>query len=241
MINVTPSTLELNKVFAGENFTHACICSHTPLKNWLLLDFDVQQFPFAEIMSKQILKCDKIDKYHENIMVQRAEFGLSQQLFSQDNLFFRDMIITQTQGSGLIELYHQFINKFLAYKVAHELSFDERPDIRVHLPGTLPVSEFHDDYSITHHFEQINMWLPLVDTAGTSTLWLESDYGTGQVTPIDVKYGQVLLFDGGILKHGSRKNETNNTRISLESKLSLLGAGLRADAVHLLDRFSFVQ
>lgn len=241
MISVTPSTLELNKVFVDESLIRACMCSHAPLKNWLLLDFNVMHYPFAELMTQRILKCDNIDKYHEAIIEQRAQFGMPEQLFAQDNFFFKEMIQNQAEGTGLVRLYKRFVTEYLAHKVAHSLNFDTRPDIRVHLPTTRPVSEFHDDYSMTHNFEEINMWLPLADTQGTSTLWLESDYGTGKAQPIDVKYGQVLLFDGGILKHGSRKNNTNNTRISLEAKLSLTGSTERADAVHLLDRFSFVQ
>jgi len=70
----------------------------------------------------------------------------------------------------------------------------------------------------------------------SATLWLESDYGRADYQPVPVQYGQVLIFDGGYLGHGSVANVSNMTRISLDMRFSLSNTKTRAGGIALMNR-----
>ena len=66
--------------------------------------------------------------------------------------------------------------------------------------------------------------MPFTDVDETATLWLESFYGRGDYAPVPVRYGEVLIFDGGYLSHGSVPNRTRTTRVSLDMRFCRKGA-----------------
>jgi hypothetical protein len=50
----------------------------------------------------------------------------------------------------------------------------------------------------------------------TCTVWAESRYGARDYEPVDLRYGQALLWDGGLLEHGTYPNLTDSTRVSCD-------------------------
>ena len=123
----------------------------------------------------------------------------------------------------------------LAPLVGRPLSYSNRPKMRVHFPGTDSVSSMHADVSVTARLDQVNLWIPFTDVSDSATLWIESDYGLADYAPLALRYGQVLVFDGGYLGHGSVANETDVTRISLDLRLSYRGATTRAEGIDLMN------
>ena len=51
---------------------------------------------------------------------------------------------------------------------------------------------------------------------GDNSLWIESKVGSGQYEAVNMKPGQLLIFDGVNLRHGSKTNSTAATRISFD-------------------------
>ena len=41
----------------------------------------------------------------------------------------------------------------------------------------------------------ITAWIPFVDASGSNTIWVETEYGKQDYTPVPVRYGQIFLFD----------------------------------------------
>ena len=64
------------------------------------------------------------------------------------------------------------------------------------------------------------VWLPFVSTCDANTLWTETDYGRGDYRPVTVEYGQLLLFDGGLLSHGTVANTSGQTRVSMDLRIA---------------------
>jgi ectoine hydroxylase-related dioxygenase (phytanoyl-CoA dioxygenase family) len=50
-----------------------------------------------------------------------------------------------------------------------------------------------------------------------------------------VRYGEVLIFDGGYLSHGTVSNQTQTTRVSLDMRFCLKGAATRLEGVDLMN------
>ena len=108
--------------------------------------------------------------------------------------------------------------------------------MRVHFPGTPSVSSFHHDIIVTKRIDQVNFWLPFNTVDGSATIWLESDYGACDYQPVRVEYGQVLIFDGGYIGHGSVFNDSDTTRTSMDMRFSLKNASSREEGVALMNR-----
>ena len=65
----------------------------------------------------------------------------------------------------------------------------------------------------------MNIWVPLTKVWGDNSLWVESKIGANNFKPITMHPGQVLVFDGVNLRHGSKINTTNSSRISFDLRV----------------------
>ena len=52
----------------------------------------------------------------------------------------------------------------------------------------------------------------------TNNIWIESKFDKNDYKPMNLDYGQFLIFDSG-LKHGNRINKENKTRISFDFRV----------------------
>jgi ectoine hydroxylase-related dioxygenase (phytanoyl-CoA dioxygenase family) len=93
------------------------------------------------------------------------------------------------------------------------------PTFRVHLPDNLAVGEFHTDGAYHHQQGEINFWLPVTEAFDTNSLWIESEPGRADFSPVRLTPGQVYMFDGVNLSHGNKVNRTGVTRVSFDFRL----------------------
>ncbi|MFZ6185662.1 streptomycin biosynthesis enzyme StrG [Nannocystis pusilla] len=207
-----------------------------PRRTHVLLSYDTARFPFAAALGRDVFKVHRLDRLHEYLQQQRARQGGARRLSARDNVMVRAMMARQPEDAIFWRLYHGFMLSVLAPLVGRGISYTSHPKLRIHLSGTSSVSSFHHDICVTKRPDQINFWVPFTDVDGTATLWLESDYGEGDFAPVPVRYGQVLIFDGGYLGHGSVDNVSGVTRVSLDMRFSYKKATTRAEGVSLMDR-----
>jgi len=139
------------------------------------------------------------------------------------------------------ESYYQIAKEFLDLIVGNEISMQLRVNLSIQFPNDdsslLPLHS--DTWSGDSPFECV-VWLPLVDCYETKSMYilspeesnkLYSSFGeymeidseelfrkiSDKVNFINIKYGQVLIFDQGI-PHGNRINKTSETRWSLNCR-----------------------
>lgn len=206
-----------------------------------ILPYDTRRFPFAAVLSRDVYKVRQLDRLHDFLLAQRrAERRPDRGPTHRDNLALRAMMERQHEGADFWKLYHGFMLAVLAPLVGRGISYTSNPKTRVHLAGTPSVSSFHHDLCVTRRIDQVNFWMPFTDVEGDTALWLESDYGRGDFAPVPVRYGQVLIFDGGYLGHGSVENRSDRTRVSLDIRFSFKKATTRAEGVALMDRLCSV-
>jgi len=102
--------------------------------------------------------------------------------------------------------------------------FDERiiyqtvPTLRVHMPKNVAVGEYHNDARYGHPAEAVNFWVPATDAADSNTLHVQTSQDD-QPQPVNVRYGDYVVFDGVNLYHGNKVNETGKTRISFDLRV----------------------
>lgn len=207
-----------------------------PLRPWTILRYDTRRFPFAAVLRRDVFRVADLARLHDAVRRRRERAGRPARATSYDNVTAGSIIADQPADADLWRLYHGFMLRVLAPWVGRSISYTSHPKTRVHLADTASVSSFHHDICVTKRIDQVNVWLPFTDVDGAATLWLESDYGRGDFQPIAVRYGELLVFDGGYLGHGSVRNSTDTTRVSFDLRFSYKRATTRAEGVGLMNR-----
>lgn len=209
-----------------------------PVCTWLVMSYDTRRFPFAWVLKRDVFGVRRLDLLHEYARHGKRAQGRGETLTGSDNLALRKLMQDLPDDSRFYKLYRYFMRVVLAPRVGGPIAYSNHPKMRVHLPGTPSVSSFHADVPVTRRIDQVNFWIPFTDVCDSATLWLESYYGRGDYAPVPVRYGEVLIFDGGYLRHGTVANSTQVTRVSLDMRFSLKGAKTRPQGVQLMNRLA---
>ena len=181
------------------------------LKHSIIINYDTESYPFEKVLAA-LFKVPELNRLHHYWQMKSAKPAISY----DDNLLLRNKMQQLPDDCLFYKIYHRWIAEVLSPHYARELTYSAHPKMRVHLAGTGSVSNYHRDVDVTKRESQINCYLPFTDVYDTNTLWCETDYDAKDYQPINLKYGQALLWDGGYLKHGTIKNETGCTRVSCD-------------------------
>ena len=181
-------------------------------KDFIVLRYDTGRYPFQRFLASNVFKIPRLHLLHK---AWEKQTGKEQRHYS-DNLTLRKLMQRLPDDSLFYKIYHRWVADIVAPHYGMKISYSEHPKMRVHLSGTGCVSDFHRDAEVTGRLDQINCYLPFTDVFDGCTVWCETDYGSEDYEPLDLKYGEALLWDGGMLKHGTRTNDTGHTRISCD-------------------------
>lgn len=180
-----------------------------------LLSYDINRFPFAQFFRDCVFDVDQLDRLHASHLCAagpRAAYA--------DNLRLRRLMQGLPLTSEFYSIYGRFVRELVVLYFGRRITYAARPKMRVHLSGSGSVSLWHRDADITGRPEQITIWLPLTDCAGSNSLWVEDDYGSQHYRPIRVLLGQALFFDGGLLEHGTVANDSGRSRVSFDLRFT---------------------
>ncbi len=186
--------------------------------NSIVIDYDVEAFPFQAILARDVFKVRRIDQLHS---CWKRQTGKSRLTYA-DNLRLRKLMQRIGDDALFYKIYHLWIRQVLAPHYGGRISYSAHPKMRVHLADTGCVSDFHCDADVTGRDEQINCYLPFTDVYDTSTVWARHDYDSDDYQPLNLSYGQALIWDGGRLRHGTFYNETSVTRVSCDFRFHAL-------------------
>jgi hypothetical protein len=184
----------------------------------LVIDYDTDRYPFQRVLAAAVFRTARLDQLH---LAWRRRTRRDELTYA-DNLVLRRRMQQLPDDSAFYQLYHAWIARLVAPNYGQRIRYSAHPKMRVHLAGTGSVSEFHRDVAATGRTDQINCYLPFTDVHGTCTIWSESRYGTRDYEPINLRYGQALLWDGGQLEHGTYPNLTDSTRVSCDFRFHSL-------------------
>jgi hypothetical protein len=181
--------------------------------------FDIAQYPFAQVISEDVFGGHPLDVLHEALGTLGVTSGVEVPSLA-DSLELRRRMASLKDDSRFYRLYHQFVVGVVAALYRGSISYSSHPTFRVHLAGSPAVSKWHRDVDVTGRMDQINAWVPLVDVSGSNSLWIEQNYGGEDYRPVTLRYGEILLFDGGLLSHGSVANTTAITRVGMDFRFA---------------------
>ena len=203
--------------------------------NIFIYKFDKQKFKFRELFNKfalsnigfnleEIHKTDigklvplEILSTGEDAMQPFCE--LFYNIDDEFDGFNKDLSSTIINENKFMDLYRWLINdlKKNLFDNNH-IVYQKKPTLRVHLPNNVSTGSYHRDSEYGHSKNEINFWLPLVDSKGTATIHIEDNFMSENYKPINVKYGEMIVFDSS-LKHGTEINVENYTRVIFDFRI----------------------
>lgn len=127
------------------------------------------------------------------------------------------------EGWGEMQsLYDLFIEEIISKTMNEDFLYQKFPTIRVHLKKNIAVGAFHNDSEFNHPESEINFIIPLTSSDGTASVWVESEEGKKDFSPMVLRVGEVIMFNGNKLTHGNKVNETDRTRVSMDFRILAL-------------------
>lgn len=204
------------------------------IKNKIIInDYDVIAFPFYEIFANHcsaVLNCTDLYTLHkyipDNLKPRKIlRVGEDQATYAHSVLYQIDPeyqrnpeIKNKVKNRDFIKTYQSFIGFLEANIFGEKLVYQKLPTLRIHLPNNLSVGEYHRDRDYNHPLEEINIWVPITKAKATATIQMESYYDAGDFHPIELDYGQYLIFDSA-LKHGNEVNIEGYSRLSFDFRV----------------------
>jgi len=123
------------------------------------------------------------------------------------------------RGQGLDELMRRFVTEAVAPVFGPISSYQERACLRIHMHGCDSTSAFHHDGEWGQQEATQNVWIPWTPVWGTNSLWVESAPGRADYAPVELGYGEAIIFQGAVLSHGSVANDSGSTRVSADVRV----------------------
>lgn len=128
---------------------------------------------------------------------------------------------------GFLDAYRQMVTS-----VAHSYMDDPSrvvyqrvPTFRFHLPGRRATKEYHRDSDYQHPKKMLNVivactrMIAATDEACGNSVRVQMDAADELYLNPDLEEKDMLLFMGGVLRHGSPVNDTKLTRVSFDFRL----------------------
>lgn len=119
-------------------------------------------------------------------------------------------------------------------------SYQYPPTLRVQPGRSREFKRPHRDAEYGHQVGELNFWMPLTDYSEKTktTLWVESQPGTGDYEPLAIDYGSIAMFHGTLCHHKVPANTSPYTRVSIDFRI---GVGEYFDPNWSLDGVKFVH
>jgi hypothetical protein len=171
--------------------------------------YDLEEYPFRECVCR-LLGVVELERLHEH--------GRQDWTLVQRQVYFYKALV----GGWEAEL-RGLLLAFLRQEVAARLPFvptlQMHPNFRILLHGADPVTAIHRDRDNRPEPGALKIWLPFTSVFGSNSVWVESEEGRGDLRPVELSYGEALLFDSLNLLHGSVRNDSGSTRVSADFRV----------------------
>lgn len=189
------------------------------MRNALVIEFDTKKYDFRGWASS-VLGVSELEKIHERSGMEKFTY---KDVVKQIELCRREL----AENFVLCEvLYIDFVESVLAPLYDGVEAYQKPPSFRLHY-SRRGSSSFHRDRDYGVKNGRLNLWVPLTRVWGENSIWIESEEGKEDFAPVELSYGQALIFDGSNLCHGSKWNSTDSSRVSFDLRFARGNGGRR--------------
>ena len=198
------------------------------LKNQIIVkDYDCKKYDFYKYFFNLLkIYTENLDLLHqylpENLRPKEVvTLSNDQNISIYETLYKIDDgydLKTKRKNSGFLNTFDDFLFSISKDIFNEDLIYQGRPTLRVNFPNNKAVGDWHRDREYSHPLEEINIWVPITKSFDTNAIWIESEFDKNDFKPVNVDYGQFIIFDSG-LKHGNKLNIENKTRLSFDFRV----------------------
>lgn len=177
-------------------------------------NYDTKKYNFRQIV-QDYLEFEDLQKIHK-----KYSFGeVLKEGTDQNQHLHRKFYDRMDADTGFVTLYKKFIEEVVAPRYEDEVLYQRFPTFRVHQPNNVGTFGWHKDSDYNHSPCEVNYFLPMTKGYDTNTVWHESQPGKKDYAPMVVEYGDIMEWDGANCEHGTKMNETEDTRISFDFRI----------------------
>jgi hypothetical protein len=186
------------------------------LPNYLIFDYDTVRWNFRALVS-DFFGTDNLEQLHlfpqfnpRNTTNPLPNYEITQ------NSWAINKILKAAVAPLAEQLFRSLLYEYVATFFFPIFGYQSLAGMCVNFHGSKAVLRFHADAEYGQRLESINLWLPVTKVWGSNSMYLESDVGRADFTPLQLEYGQACIFHGGELVHGTVDNDSGSTRISYD-------------------------
>jgi hypothetical protein len=183
-----------------------------------IINFDKNKYNFKK-MVQNVFEVEDLEKIHEDYSYHS---GLCTMQDNSNSIYHKRFYDKLRSGwSEFTDLYEGLIKNVIFPRYESGCVFQTTPTLRIHLVKNWATPEFHCDSQpgYNHPVGEKNYLLPLTECYGNNSLWVETEPNKGDYHPMRLNYGQVIEWDGNVLRHGNKINDTEKTRVSLDFRV----------------------
>ena len=184
------------------------------------INYNTGKYNFKDYI-KKALNTDTLSFIHKN------DDFIYNEKFKRENdqsTHYHKLYYDFSRTAEFTELFKSFIEGVVKPQFGEEVVYQTIPTFRLHFPGNIAVGEYHRDRNYrdedwASRVKESNFFLPFTDAFGTNTIWVESEEDKEDFSPMEVEYGQVVMWDGLNLLHGNKTNTEKTTRVSFDFRV----------------------
>ena len=145
-------------------------CDDKGSSSWQSFCYDVDRFPFDELMRVH-LGVPRLESLHQRYPTLPLTPDTEQSTYLHKMMY--------RISDDFVEMYDDFLKQCVEPRVGEELIFQAIPNFRFQMPASQGVARWHRDSDMGHSPSELNFWVPLTDVAPSTSLWIESNPGSG--------------------------------------------------------------
>lgn len=197
-----------------------------------MITYDIKKYPFRDVVC-EILEVDDLKTIHkihydENYKRENYLKGVGGAL--QETYFHKKFYENK---ENFLKIYRSFIKDVISKSFEESILYQSTPTFRIQAHDSvsvigldhteqskqLGIEGLHRDEDYNHSDEEMNFFLPFVDTNSQNTVWAESEPDKGDYSPFLLKYGEVKMWRGAKLMHGNVVNMSGESRVSVDFRV----------------------
>jgi ectoine hydroxylase-related dioxygenase (phytanoyl-CoA dioxygenase family) len=188
------------------------------------ISFCSKKYNFRKFL-QELFDCECLENIHETHkhLMPNSESLSRPWPFNENSLDIHQIFYNKLNEpwDEIISLYEDFIENHVSILMDGGFLYQKFPTFRVHLPDLQAVTKWHYDADEDHGhpFGEINFILPLTDMYSTNATWCETEHLKGDYQPMEANMGELIRFNGNVLRHGNKPNKTGRTRFSFDFRI----------------------
>jgi len=172
--------------------------------------YDIYSYGFA-LLLKRAVGSEDLSVLHEELETFNVDTDQSSK--------YHKIFYSLSENHQFFLNFKRFVKDEIRPLFDEDIIFQRKPTFRLHFKGNLAVGAFHRDRDYNHSMHEVNFFVPLTEAFDSNTVWVESEEGKEDFSPMEASYGEFYMWDGANLSHGNKKNTTGSTRVSFDFRV----------------------